>query len=435
MHFGLWAFIVGALLVTMALAGSYLRRLPVSTGMLYLAVGAGLGPVGLALAAPSPLSHAVLLERAAEVAVLISLFSIGLKLGVPLSDERWRIALRLASVSMIATVAMVAAIAYFGLGMPVGAAVLLGAILAPTDPVLASDVQVVAADDRDRLRFSLSAEGGLNDGTAFPFVMLGLGLLGLHDLGAGGWRWFAVDVVWAVGAGLAIGAACGAALGRLVVYLRTQHRLSVGLDEFLGLGLIAVTYGLAILSLAYGFLAVLAAGVALQRVQHADEPGEAPARSPLESTRDATELSTDSRYAGTVMAREVQSFNEQLERIAELAVVLVVGSMLHLVARDVAAYWLVAATLVLVRPLAVGIGLLGAPVVPEQWRLIAWFGIRGIGSIYYLMFAINHGLPPELATRLVGLTLAMVAASIVLHGVSVTPLMNRYARAKPRRDA
>ena len=160
MHVEAWALIIGALLITMALAGSLLRRLPLSTGMLYLAAGVALGPSGLELMEPDPVAHAALLERVTEVAVLISLFAIGLKLGLPLSDGRWRMAIRLATVSMVATVALVAVIGHYALGLPLGAAVLLGAVLAPTDPVLASDVQVVDADDRDRLRYSLSAEGG-----------------------------------------------------------------------------------------------------------------------------------------------------------------------------------------------------------------------------------------------------------------------------------
>ncbi len=259
MTFGLWALIVGVLLTTMALAGSLLRRLPLSTGMLYLAVGVGLGPAGWALLSPDPLLHAEVLERAAEVAVLISLFAVGLKLGLPLSDKRWRLPLRLASLSMLVTIALVTAIGVvvIGLDLSWGAAILLAAIVAPTDPVLASDVQVLEANDRDRLRFSLSAEGGLNDGAAFPFVMLGLGLLGLHDLGVDGVRWLAIDVVWAIAGGLIIGAALGALVGRLVIHLRTVHKLSVGLDEFLALGLIALAYGMALLCHAYGFLAVL----------------------------------------------------------------------------------------------------------------------------------------------------------------------------------
>jgi len=413
MYFAIWSLIIGALLLTMALAGTWLRRLPLSTAMLYLAAGFGIGPAGLALMAPDPLVYSVILERASEVAVLISLFAVGLKLGLPFSDRGWRLPARLAIVSMTMTVAMIAAIGMAGLGLSLGASILLGAILAPTDPVLASDVQVVEASDRDRLRFSLTGEGALNDGAAFPFVMLGLGLLGLHDLGTGGWRWLAVDVLWATVGGLLIGGALGTLVGRLVVYLRSRHKASVGLDEFLALGLIALTYGLAVLSHTYGFLAVLAAGIALQRVT--ERPAEV------------------ARTASADLMQEVQGFNEQLERIAEVAIVLAIGGMLAYTYLHASAVWFVLVLLLVVRPVSVWVGLLGAPVSRDQRVLISWFGIRGIGSIYYLMFAINHGLPRALAEELIALTLAMVAASIVVHGISVTPLMSAYARRKGRR--
>ena len=124
---------------------------------------------------------------------------------------------------------------------------MLGALLAPTDPVLASDVQVEHEHDAEPVRLSLTGEAGLNDGTAFPFVMLGLGLMGAHDLGTSGWRWLAIDLAWAVAAGLGVGTLCGAGVGKLVLYLRREHREAVGLDEFLALGLIALSYGLALL--------------------------------------------------------------------------------------------------------------------------------------------------------------------------------------------
>ena len=418
MYFEIWAVIIGALLTAMALSGTWLRRLPVSTAMLYLAAGYGLGPAGLALLAPDPLAYSVILERAAEVAMLISLFAVGLKLALPLSDKGWRLPLRLASVSMTITVALIAAIGMLGLGLSLGAAVLLGAILAPTDPVLASDVQLREAGDRDRVRFSLTGEGGLNDGAAFPFVMLGLGLLGLHDLGTGGWRWLAVDVLWAISGGLLIGGVSGTLIGRLVVYLRGRHKASVGLDEFLALGLIALAYGLAVLSNTYGFLSVLAAGVALRRVT--EQANEAHA--------------TDVDSAGAYMIQEVQGFNEQLERIAEVAIVLVVGAMLSYTYLHAGAVWFVLLLFLVVRPVSVWLGLLGAPVSRDQRIMISWFGIRGIGSIYYLMYAINRGLPRSQAEHIIALTLTMVAASIVLHGISVTPLMDRYARRKAQRS-
>ncbi len=435
MLFAIWTLIIGALLISMALSGTLLKRLPLSTAMLYLAAGYGLGPVGLALMTPDPLIYTVLLERMAEVAVLISLFTVGLKLGLPLSHRSWRLPVRLATVSMALTVALIAAIGVMSLGLSLGAAILLGAILAPTDPVLASDVQVEEANDRDRLRFSLTGEGALNDGAAFPFVMLGLGLLGLHDLGADGWRWFAVDVLWAITGGLGIGWALGTLIGRLVVYFRSRHQESVGLDEFLALGLIALTYGLAVLGHTYGFLAVFAAGLALRRVEEQPRaiPSSAVRETGLQSKQAHAALATHAEYASAYMMQEVQGFNERLERIAEVAVVLVVGAMLpfidHLPAN--AAGFLLLLFLV-VRPLSVGLGLLGAPVSGDQRILISWFGIRGIGSIYYLMYAINHGLTRSLAEEIIALTLTTVAVSIVVHGISVTPLMNLYARRKIR---
>ena len=164
MSLATWALVIGAILMTMALLGTLLQRLPLSPGILYLAIGYALGPGGWALMAPDPLLHSADLERMAEIALLISLFAVGLKLGVPLRDKRWYLPLRLAFPSMVLTVVFVAVIGVYLLGLPAGAAILLAAILAPTDPVLASDVQVEDSSDRDRLRFSLTGEGGLNDG-------------------------------------------------------------------------------------------------------------------------------------------------------------------------------------------------------------------------------------------------------------------------------
>ena len=437
MIFAIWAIIIGALLTAMALSGTSLKRLPLSTAMLYLAAGIGLGPLGLELMTIDPLTDTAVLERVAEVAVLISLFAVGLRLGLPLSNKGWHLSMRLAIISMIITVTLIAAIAMFGFGLSLGAAILLGGILAPTDPVLASDVQVLDANDRDRLRFCLTSEGGLNDGAAFPVVMLGLGLLGLHDLGSGLSRWILVDVLWAVAGGLLIGGGLGTMIGRLVVYLRSRHKESFGFDEFLALGLIALAYGAAVLCYASGFLAVFAAGLALQRVK--ERPGPASANAALETGLQSPEakeaLATHSEYASAYMMQEVQGFNAQLERILEMAVVLVVGAMLAYSYMPDGIFWFVPVLFLIVRPVSVWLGLRDAPMLPEQRRLIAWFGIRGIGSIYYLMFAINHGLPSPLALQLTAITLSVVAASIVLHGVSVTPLMKLYSLRKARRQA
>ena len=456
MTFALWLTIGGALLVLMALGGSMLSRMPVSTSMLYLLAGLAVGPWGLALAAPDLYDHTVLLEHLTEVVVLLSLFTSGMKMSVGLRDRRWFPPLRLALLSMAATVVLVTVAAVWWLGLPLGAAVLLGGILAPTDPVLATDVQVDNPTDRDQLRFALTGEGGLNDGTAFPVVMLGLGLLGAHEIGTLGWRWLAVDVLWATAAGLFIGAALGAGLGRFVLHLRHRHQEAVGYENFLALGLIGLAYGFAVLVQAYGFLAVFAAGLALRYTAQVATDAAASVRGGMPTAEDAVisaaslaiveqahvsalpghaeRIAVDPRHGSAYMAHAVMSFNEQLDRIGEMVGVVVLGMLLWAVPWAPAAWWFVPLVLLAVRPLSVAMGLAGSRTSSRQRRLIAWFGIRGIGSLYYLSYALNHGLPAAHADTLVALTVAVVVSSIVLHGISVTPLMTRYRRRRRDHD-
>jgi len=432
MTFTLWFLIAGGLLIFMALAGSVLRRLPLSTAMVYLTVGLGLGPLGIGLLDLDLVRDAALIERVAEIAVLISLFSAGLKLRMPLSEGRWRLPGRLAFGSISLTVGLIALAGVAGLGLPLGAAILLGGLLAPTDPVLAADVQVEHPGDRDRLRFSLTGEAALNDGSAFPFVMLGLGLLGLHELGAFGWRWLAIDVLWAGVGGLVIGWLLGMLVGRLVLYLRRTHKEAVGLDDFLGLGLIALSYGAALLMHTYGFLAVFAAGLALRRIEMQSTAMQdiaqdtAPLLQPTPGTDHAEQLATDPDHAPAYLAQAVLGFNEQLERIGEVAVVVLIGGLLATSQLPSASIWFVPLLLLVIRPVSVWLGLLGSHSSGTQRWLIAWFGIRGIGSVYYLAYAVQHGLEPALAKQLAALVLTTVAASIIVHGISVTPLMRLY---------
>ena len=368
--------------------------------------------------------------------MIVSLFTAGLKLRVPLRDPLWRLPIVLASWSMALTVGLIALVGVVALELPLGAAILLGAVLAPTDPVLASDVQVTGPRDRDRLRFTLTGEAGLNDGTAFPFVMLGLGLLGLHETGEGGWRWLAVDVLWAIPGGLLVGALLGTATGRVILFLRREHKEAVGLDDFLALGLIALSYGTALLLHTYGFLAVFAAGLALRKIEASSigqeqAPDEVVAAAAAEGRGE--EIATDPETAPAYMAQAVLGFTEQLERIGEVAVVLLVGVMISVTAIPGDALWFVPLLLLVIRPVAAAMGMIGSTATRLQRGFIAWFGIRGIGSIYYLMYAIAHGVSEETARLLTGLTLAVVATSVVVHGVSVTPLMRRYSDADDQR--
>ncbi len=411
----------------MALVGTLLQRLPISAAIIYLLIGVALGPYGVGLITLNPMTDSKILELVAEIAVLISLFAVGLKLRVSVLDRAWRLPLRLAGATMIITIGLIAALAMVAFNLALGAALLLGAILAPTDPVLASDVQVRNAGDKDRVRFGLTGEGGLNDGIAFPFVMLGLGLMGLHEIGANGALWFWHDVIWSITAGVASGWLCGFLIGYWVLYLRRVHREALGLEEFLALGLIAFSYGLALLIHGYGFLAVFAAGLGFRRIGRNDFSA-ALTKVSRRFHKSFAEIGGANAAQETPleMANALIDFNEQLERIVEVAVVVLIGSMITWQSFTPAVLWFCVVLFIFIRPVAVMVGLAGSRTPRAQIRLLAWFGIRGLGSLYYLMFAINHGLSNEVAKDFVNVVLGVIAISIVVHGISATPLMERY---------
>lgn len=403
-----WVLLAGLVLLAVVASNTALHALPLTRPMAYLALGAALGPAGLGLLVLDPLAHAGALASLAEGALLVSLFAVGLSLQPPLRAPAWRLPLKLATLSLALMLGLVAGVGAWLLALPWGAAVLLGAILAPTDPVLASALQPHGGARPHRLNFTLAAEGGLNDGSAYPFVVLGLLLLGLHEGGV--LRWLAVDLAWTTAAGLAVGAALGTVVGWTVMRLQQRHGQAYGLDMFIGLGVIATAYGVSSRLGASVFLAVFAAGLALARA-HAPRPR--PGRAPAPQR-------------GLELRGAVADMNEQLERLAEMVLVLLVGALLPQVPVHAAAWWFVPLLLLVLRPLSVLPAYLGERTGRAQLAMGAWFGIRGIGSVYYLLHALRADLPAELGATLASLTLWTVAASIVLHGLTAAPLMRRY---------
>ena len=422
-----WFILIGGLLLGMGFIPTTLKRLPVTSAIIYLAVGILVGPMVLNLFHFNPLKESALLETLTEVAVLISLFSAGVKMPVPISFARWRPPVLLAVVSMAVTVGMIAALAYYVLGLPLGAAILLGAIVAPTDPVLATDVQIRHADDRDRLRYTLTCEAGINDGSAFPFVMLGLGLLGLHDIGESGMRWVLVDVLWATSAGILIGVALGAGLGRFACALRRKHPGHKLLDDFLGLGLIGLAYGLSVYVNAWGFLAVFFAAVALRQTELKFSGNKPDARKQLHTDKARHKAPQPQRTSeGSLI------FGEHLERLSEVLLILLIGGMLFVDSWSWKAVGFALFLFMVVRPVSVLVGLVGTGTPWNIRGMTGWFGVRGIGSLYYLMYAIQHGLAEDLALQLIHLTLMVVTLSILVHGTSVKPFMERFWRPREK---
>lgn len=401
-----WSLVVGGVFLLAALAKGPVQQWPISLPAVYLLVGISIGPWGLELLKLDIVDDAKTVEVLTEIGVLVSLLTTGMKL-VPSWTHFRRSAIPLATVGMILTILGVAAIGFFAIGLSLGAAVLLGAVLAPTDPVLAGEVQVKHDCDVNKLRYALTGEAGLNDGTAFPFIMLGLGLIGLHEIGVYGWRWIVVDLAWAVVAGVGFGLMVGYLVSRVTVWIKRNSKRPIASEELLVLATLGLSYGGAIAIQAYGFLAVFAAGVAMRMFAEQDDE------------------KADDDYAGN-MFETVENVNERFGEIIEVALVVLIGVLLSTtwtLSRD---WWVAIVLFAILRPVAILVALRFSDIEPIQKRLIAFFGIRGIGSLYYLSYAIGEGLDDTTAERLGGIVLSTVALSLLIHSNIATPVLSYY---------
>lgn len=450
MSFADWLKLIGAVLLFTALTSTFLRRVPVSSAMLFMGLGVALGPLGFGLIRVDPIGDANWLERVTEIAVIVSLFVGGVKLRLPLNHKAWRAAFLLAGPVMVLGIAGVAVFGFTVLGLTPAAALLLGAVLAPTDPVLASDVTVNDAKDRDRMRYALSGEAGLNDGAAFPFVILAL-LLVQYNGQLGGWLggWALERLVWAVPVGLAMGYVFGWVFGRLAFWIRQHHGREGASDDLLALALVLLAYSLTEYIHGWGFLAAFTAGLGLRHAEvkvassQSDapslpsqeflehDPKRIPSEKLLEPELERAHLEHPALASGVVV-RDVLTFGETLERLMSVLVTVLVGALVS-VAWDWRGVLLAVVVFLVLRPLSVWIGLNRAPLTTRQRAMIAWFGIRGIGTLYYLAYAVGEGVGRTRASEVWGIALTVIACSIVVHGISVTPLLDAYERALERR--
>ena len=370
-----------------------------SASLIYLALGV-VAAVIIAVTGVDwvdPLADAKLFEHLAELAVIFALFAAGLKVERRLDWREWGTVARLLVVAMPLTIAMVAAFGGLVLGLSVGAAVVLGAALAPTDPVLAGDIGIgpPGEEDEHEPHFAITAEAGLNDGLAFPFVLLGLAIAGE----TGTVDWLLGDVVWGLLAGGGIGAALGWGIAASIVRLRDRELLAPALDAWVAVAGTLTIYGAAESAGAYGFVAVFVGGLAFRRYERRHELNQA-----------------------------VHAGAETAEKFGELAVILLLGSSLSFAGLGVPGLegWLLAAALVFVfRPVAVNLALAGSRLErPGERAFVAWFGVRGIGTLFYVAAATAAGspLPADERELVVWTAIACVVVSIVLHGVTAGPL-------------
>ncbi|CAB3789658.1 cation:proton antiporter [Pararobbsia alpina] len=429
-----WFVLIGGLLIFMALARGVISNLPMSGAMVYLVVGFVLGPAVTGLLTPELHGHGHVIRLATETGLVVSLFAIGLHLRVPLADKLWRLTLRLGVVAMVLTIAIMTAIGYYALALPIGVAIVLAATLAPTDPVLANELRPREAGDDEPLRFALSSEGGCNDGAAWPFILLGLALCGVDNAAQQSPGAFLLSVLWGVGSGIAIGWGFGTGVVALVTRLRTRFNAALGLEAFFALGLMSACYGAALLIQGYGFLAVFAGGVALRRRERAFT-GDKPPAAALESVEqgEMEQAAMDPDLAHAVMAESMMAFAVEVEHLVELVLMLLIGSVVSAHWRELLDWRVVGPVFLLlavVRPVSTSVALLGSSLSRHQRLLAAWLGIRGVGTFYYLLFGIEHA-PGPMLDPIVAIVLAAIVGSVFLHGATATALLNRYSTPSP----
>jgi len=395
--------LAGLALLCAAVLPRLLSRLPLSPAIIFVTVGVLAAQLP---GVPAPTLNTDLVQHLTEVCVIVALMGVGLALDRPVSWRGWSSTWRLLGVGMPLFIAVAAALAWGMLGVGLAAAVLLGAALAPTDPVLASDVQVGEPTDdpnsEDEVRFALTSEAGLNDGLAFPFVHAAI----LLTAGAFGWSWVGWELLGKVALGVAVGWGIGQILGRLAFRAPTVAlRFAETAEALVALSAVFIAYGIAELVGGYGFLAVFCAAVTIRACERGHE-----------------------------YHRVLHEFIGHIERLLTLALLLglgyLVGGGLLAALTPAAIVWGVLLALV-VRPLTGWLAMTGSDIPASERRTIAFFGVRGIGSFYYVAYAMTHAEFP--AADIIWATVAFaVLVSIGLHGVTSSPVLRTLDRRAGR---
>lgn len=402
----LWLTTGGVLIALVAWLPLALKKLPLSLPIICIGLGVAIFSVPAVSLRPLPFLYPEISERFTELVVIIALMGAGLKLDRVFSWRRWRVTWRLLAITMPLSILAITAIGGWALGLSWVAALLLGASLAPTDPVLAADVQVgpPKTGEEDEVRFGLTSEAGLNDGLAFPFVNLAIAL-GLAAATGEPWLkdWVLHSVLWEIGVGVGAGWLIGRLFGWLTFHVPAENKLAQTGDGLIAISATFVSYGVTEMANCYGFLAVFVTALTLRHAHRNHE-----------------------------FHREMHDITEQVERIAMMVLLILFGGALIsgiLQPLRWTDFLAAAAIILLVRPLAGLIGLSGFRAPRSEKLTLAFFGIRGVGSFYYLAYGLNHLQMAE-GERLWALVALVALFSILLHGLTVTPVMRLLDRKR-----
>ena len=399
--------IIGASVLGMAWMPIINRVTGISYSIFYVFFGMIIFTIFKSLPIPNPIIYPTETLHLTELVVITSIMGTGLKIDQPFSLRKWRVPFRLVLITMLLCIGIVFFAGQWAFEFDIASALLLGAVLAPTDPVLASDVQVGPPHEKDKenIRFSLTAEAGMNDGTAFPFVWLAISLAFYGATGHGNftqWVWF--DLVYRLIIGFAFGYIIGRALAYLIFYIPEKKKFIVIKDGFVAIATTLLVYGLTELFNGYGFIAVFVSAITLRNSHMTHR-----------------------------FHKNLHEFTDQIEKILVAIVLLLFGGSLvngileHLTLK-MAVFGI--AFLFIIRPLTSLIALIGTKLHIKEKMAISFFGIRGIGSFFYLAFALSTTYF-SFANELWSLVSFIVLISIIIHGITASSVMKKIESELP----
>lgn len=411
---GLLYLAAGVATLVAALLPRLLGKAPVSMPIVFVAAGIAAFALFPDLPDPDPVEYPLIALHLTELCVIVSLMGAGLAINRAFAWRTWSTTWRLLAITMPASIAAVAVFGWWGLGLGAAGALLLAAAVAPTDPVLASEVQVSEpltdddeADD-DEARFAITSEAGLNDGLAFPFIYAAISI-SLVGMAPSAWlgQWLLVDLLWRLAVGVIVGLGAGWLLRRLF-FSSFSERLGFTrkADGFVALAATFLAYGGAETAEGYGFVAVFVCACTIRAAE---------------------------RDHG--LHAVLHTFVEQVERLLTVVVLVLLGGA---VARGVLEsltppdLLLAAVILLIIRPLTGWFALTPGKTGPRERAVIAFFGVRGVGSLFYIAYGLENG---DFAggDRLWAIVTAVILGSILIHGVAATPTMAFLDRARRRR--
>lgn len=398
-NYNLVVLILGLIFIAAAFLPRLLAKTHVSFAMVCIAAGILLAYLMLGLPRVDPVEHSMLAERLSEITVIVTLMGVGLKLDTPFGWRAWRSTWRLLAITMPLCIALLAIGGAWAMGLTLASAVLLGGAIAPTDPVLAAGVQVgpPGTGDKNEVKFALTSEAGLNDGLAFPFVNLAIVLSATGFAGEGLLQWLAVDVLWKIFAGVLI----GGFIGRLIAIVVARYFNSrTSANGLIAIALTLLVYGLTELAYGYGFIGVFVAAVSFRHYER------------------------DHKYHKTLY-----DFSEQIELLFMSVLLILFGVSIAqglFEALTFPAVLVGLAFVFVVRPATGMLGLVGSTTSLKHKAAISWFGIRGIGTFYYLAHGLNNAYIEESDAHLIWASASfIILVSIILHGVTTNVILKK----------